>query len=147
MRTSERRAVASPAILPLALFVTVLGCGDGKPSVDTSLREATVTGVVLVKGKPATGGTIRFNPSNSERIVGTKSAEIGPDGSYTITTYTGDNRVTFDGEVAAKNMGVGLIREYAKVKSGENKIDYDLMGAGAKVGEIDVSKAGKKKRR
>ncbi len=62
------------------------GCGDGKPSIDTSLNEATVTGVVSVKGVPATGGTILFNPSNSGRIVPTRSADIGPDGKYTIKT-------------------------------------------------------------
>src|SRR3954447_6623825 len=132
------------ALTTLALCV---GCGDGKPSVDTSLTEATVSGVVSVKGTPATGGQIRFNPSNSGRIVPTRSAEIGPDGRYTIKTLTGDNRVTFDGEVAAKNKGVGLMKEYASVTSGENQIDFDLMGAGAKVGPVDYAKtAGKKKR-
>jgi hypothetical protein len=123
------------------------GCGDGKPYVDASLKEATVTGVVSVRGVPATGGTILFNPSNVRRIVPTREAAIGPDGSYTVTTYTGDNRVTFNGEVAAKNRGVGLMKEYADVKSGENKIDFDLMGAGRKVGSIDLSKLPKTKRR
>ena len=37
------------------------GCGDGKPSIDTSLNEATVTGIVSANGVPATGGTILFN--------------------------------------------------------------------------------------
>jgi hypothetical protein len=122
------------------------GCGEGKPYVDTSLNEATVTGIISVKGKPATGGKINFNPSNSGRIVGTNSADIGPDGSYTIKTYTGDNQVTFSGEVAVKNSGVGLLREYAIVKPGDNKIDYDLMGAGQRVGPIDLSKQPKRKR-
>jgi len=138
------------AFLVLPSFVALVlcvGCGDGKPSVDTSLTEATVSGVVSVKGTPATGGQIRFNPSNSGRIVPTRSAEIGPDGRYTIKTLTGDNRVTFDGEVAARNKGVGLMKEYADVKSGENQIDFDLMGEGAKVGPIDYAKkAGMKKR-
>ena len=67
-----------------------------------------MSGTVTVKGTPATGGRILFNPSNSGRIVPTRTADIGPDGSYTIKTLTGDNRVTFDGEIATKNMGVGL---------------------------------------
>ena len=33
------------------------GCTDGKPSVDTSKTEATVSGIVRVKGVPAEGGT------------------------------------------------------------------------------------------
>jgi hypothetical protein len=116
------------ASTPLLL---ALGCDDGKPSVDTSKREATVSGIVSVRGKPATGGNILFNASNSDRIVPHKTAPIGPDGSYKITTYTGGNRVSFDGEIATKNMGVGLIQEYVDVKPGtENKADFDLMGAG-----------------
>ena len=106
------------------------GCGDGKPWVDTSLNEATVSGVVSVKGKPADGGTIMFNPSNSGRIVPTRTAKIGADGSYTIKTYTGVNQVSFDGEVAAKNRGVGLLKEAVDVAAGENKADFDLLGEG-----------------
>lgn len=134
----------APALTSLA---ACSGCGDGKPSVDTSLTEATVSGLVSVKGTPATGGQIRFNPSNSGRIVPTRSAEIGPDGRYSIKTLTGDNRVSFDGEVAAKNKGVGLMKEYADVRSGENQIDFDLMGAGAKVGPIDFAKKASTRKR
>ena len=121
------------------------GCGDGKPWVDTSLTEATVTGTVSVKGTPATGGKILFNPSNAGRIVPTRTADIGPDGSYTIKTLTGDNRVTFDGEVATKNVGVGLIKEYANVESGENHFDFDLMGEGSKKVPYELTKKGRAK--
>jgi hypothetical protein len=128
-------------------LATVPGCSDGKPSVDTSLTEATVTGVVTAKGEPVTGGTILFNPSNSGRIVATRTAEIGPDGSYTIKTYTGDNQVTYGGEVAKKYMGVGLRKDYASVQRGENKIDYDVLGAGRTAGDIDFTKKGQGARR
>lgn len=143
----RRNPLLSALSMLILTLPAALGCGDGKPSVDTSLTEATVTGVVSVKGVPATGGTIHFNPSNSGRIVATKTAEIGADGSYTIKTYTGDNQVTFGGEIAKKNMGLGLMKEYASVKSGENKIDYDLMGAGSsqKTG-FDVTKKSRGKR-
>lgn len=112
-----------------ALIMTTagIGCGDGKPYVDSSLAEATVSGIIKVQGKPADGGEIRFNPSNSGRIVATKSAPIGPDGKYTIKTYTGGNQITFDGDVAKNNRGVGLVRKYAEVKPGENHADFDLM--------------------
>jgi len=130
--------------LAIAISTTCLtqGCGDGKPSTDTSLNEATVTGKVSIRGVPATGGTILFNPSNSGRIVPARTAEIQPDGRYTIKTYTGDNQVTFGGEVAKNNMGVGLLREYASVQGGSNEIDFDLMGAGGKKGPIDLAKKG-----
>jgi hypothetical protein len=128
-------------------FVTASGCGDGKPSVDTSLNEATVTGIVSANGVPATGGTIHFNPSNSGRIVPTRSADIGPDGKYTIKTYTGDNQVTYGGEVATKNRGVGLRRDFATVQRGENQFDFDVLGAGGKSPNIDYSKGGQRKKR
>jgi hypothetical protein len=137
----------SHALLFAAAFLSlaaVAGCSDGKPPTDASLNEVTVTGVVSVKGVPATGGTISFNPSNSGRIVPTRSAEIGSDGRYTIKTYTGDNQVSFGGEIAEKNRGLGLVKEYASVRSGENSIDFDLMGPNSgKQLPIDFSKTAK----
>src|SRR5262249_7504841 len=118
MTVLRRRDLLLCAVTFLS-WAAIPGCGDGKPSIDTSLTEATVTGVVSVKGVPATAGTILFNPSNSGRIVPTRTAEIGPDGTYTIKTYTGDNQVTFGGEIAKKHMGLGLMREYASVHAGE----------------------------
>jgi len=129
--------------LTVISFLLIAGCGDGKPYIDTSLTEATVTGVVSVNGVPATAGTIHFNPSNSGRIVPTKSADIGPDGGYTIKTYTGDNQVTYGGELAKKNTGVGLRRDSATVQSGENKIDFDVLGPGKTAGGYDLTKKGK----
>ena len=116
------------------------GCSDGKPYQDTSRNEATVTGVVTAKGEPVTeGGTIQFNPSNSGRIAPTRTAPIGPDGRYTITTYTGVNVVTYEGAIAKKYPGLGLRRDSATVASGENAVDFDIQGAG-KFSSFDVSK-------
>jgi hypothetical protein len=125
-----------------------LGC-DGKPRVETSLNEATVTGTVTVKGKPAEGGKILFNGSNSERIVAARTAPIGPDGTYKITAFVGGNQVSFDGDVAAKNRGVGLIKEYVDVQPGENQADFDLLGeGGARKGMMyNLPKKGEAKRR
>jgi hypothetical protein len=107
------------------------GCDDGKPYMDTSMNEATVSGVVKVRGKPAEGGgTILFNASNSARIVPHRTAPIGPDGSYTAKTYTGTNQVSFEGEFTKKDREIGLIKEFAEVQSGENKADFDLLGEG-----------------
>jgi hypothetical protein len=129
-----------PLLVVLALFSAVVsGCTDGKPSVDTSLNEATVTGVVILKGAPVKGGTILFNPSNHARQVPIRTAPIGDDGKYTIKTYTGDNQVTFGGDLAKNNMGIGLVREYASVQRGENEINFDLSSGGKRV-DFDLSK-------
>jgi len=145
--TVVRPCVSFVLMTTIPAFAIVAGCADGKPYVDTSLNEATVTGVVSAKGVPVTGGTIHFNPSNSGRIVQTKSAVIGPDGKYTIKTYTGDNQVTYGGEVAKNNPGVGLRRDFATVQSGENQFDFDVLGAGGKDPLIDYTKKAKSKKR
>jgi hypothetical protein len=40
----------------LGALVAATGCGEGKPRVDTSTTEATVKGIVKIRGKPARGG-------------------------------------------------------------------------------------------
>jgi hypothetical protein len=138
------------AFLAAALLAgaVVPGCGDGKPYQDTSLTEATVSGVVTAKGTPVTeGGTILFNPSNSGRLVPTRSATIGPDGRFTIKTYTGVNVVTYGGEKFAKTYpGVGLRKDSATVESGENNLDFDIQGEG-KFSSFDPSRMPKAKKK
>jgi hypothetical protein len=116
--------------MALLLLPAAPGCDDGKPYVDTSMTEATVSGIVKVRGKPAEGGTILFNASNSGRIVPHRTATIGKDGSYTLKTYTGPNQVSFEGELAQKDREIGLVKEFADVKSGNNAADFDLLGEG-----------------
>src|SRR5262245_58553018 len=128
---SRRRWRQERGLLALALVVLASqGCGEGPAPVDSSTTEATVTGVVKVRGVPADSGEVVFNPSNHLRIVPSKVAPIGPDGTFKITTYTGGNEVSFRGDVASKNRGVGLIKEYVDVQRGENKAEFDLMGQG-----------------
>jgi hypothetical protein len=123
MRRSHRH------LAPFVVIVTGLSAGcDGRPSVDSSTTEATVSGIVLVKGKPATGGEILFNPANVDRLVGPRSAPIGKDGSYTIKTYTGGNQIGFAGSLAVENPGLFRLKQYYEVRRGENKKDFDLLG-------------------
>ncbi len=147
----HRRIAGAFVAFGLLTMSTNPGCGDGKPSTDTSLTEATVTGVVKANGEPVTeGGTIAFNPSNYGRKVAARTAQIGPDGRYTITTYTGDNQVSYGGPVASKHPGVGLRHDFATVTSGENTFDFDVLAEGGKKVSIDparLPKVGKKRGR
>lgn len=119
------RAIA--ALAAAALVALAAGC-SGTPYVDTSTTEVTVTGVVRVKGKPASGGQISFNPSNRDRKVPAFTASIGEGGSYTIKTYTGENTVTFGGEVAKAYPTLGMAKEFCVV-TGEGQVqDFDLLG-------------------
>jgi hypothetical protein len=139
----------STACFPAVLLAWTIapGCGDNKPYHDTSLNEATVAGVVKANGAPVTeGGTILFNAANSGRIVSARTATIGSDGRYTIKTYTGDNVVTYGGEITKKYRGIGLRRDSATVQSGENTVDFDILGEG-KSPTIDPSKMPKQRKK
>ena len=103
------------------------GC-SGTPSVDTSLTEVTVTGVVKVKGNPASGGQISFNPSNRDRKVRAFTAPIGPDGSYTIKTYTGENEVRFAGDLTKAYPVLGMAKKFCVVTGGGQQENFDLLG-------------------
>ncbi len=140
----RNRFLLAAAFLSCAM---VPGCGDGKPYHDSSLSEATVSGTVTAKGEPVTAGIISFNAANSARLVAARTAEIGPDGHYTLKTYTGDNQVTYGGELAKKYMGVGLRKDFAAVKSGENTFDFDVLGEGGKNITVDITKKGKRQKR
>ena len=112
------------------------GCGDGHPPVDSSLTEATVKGVVKIQGKPAQGGgEIRFNPSNVERKVASKTSKIEVDGSYSLTTYTGLNEVKFSGPFLKNHPQLALASRYSEISSGENVVSFDLLGANDNTGE------------
>jgi hypothetical protein len=113
-----------------ASFIVASGCTDSRPSVDSSLTEARVTGIVKLKGKPAAGGgTIVFNPSNVERKVAATTASINPDGTYTLKSYSGGNEVKFSGPFMKDERALALASRYCELKAGDNVVDFDLLGA------------------
>ena len=111
--------------LAAALFVG-WGCGSGAPPVSSTTEEATVKGTVTVKGKPLTKGEIIFDPSNINRPVAPRTAPLGPDGSYTIKTLTGENSVTVRGPTINNDPNLGLNQTTVDVKSGENQVPIEL---------------------
>jgi hypothetical protein len=135
-----KRSLQAIASLTAVLFVAgVEGCSD-TPSVDTSRKEVTVTGVVKVKGKPAAGGQISYNPSNRDRKVAAFSAPIGSDGSYKIKTYTGENEVRFAGDVDKANPSVGMVKKFCVVSGDGHQQDFDLLADDQSGGESPKTK-------
>jgi hypothetical protein len=114
-------------LVAAGLLVIIWGCGDGRPSVDTSTAEATVKGTVKVRGKPATGGTIHFDPSNVKRKTeAVRSAPIGKDGSYTVKTLVGMNQITFTGPAFDKDRQLQDASVPYDVQSGEQTLNIEL---------------------
>lgn len=126
MLCSNRKSISLAAAVLLVIGLD-LGCGEGKPSVDTSTEEASVKGIIKFKGKPVTKGEIAFDPSNYQRkSEAARRAKIGPDGSYTVKTLVGDNRVSFSIAEMARDPALQDYMIPFIVKTGENTFDVDL---------------------
>lgn len=122
-----RRLLSGTACLGIAVVVLGGGCSGGRPSVDTSTTEATVSGIIKVRGKPVTGGKVAFDPSNVERkSEPARTAEIGKDGSYTVKTLVGMNMVSFSGPQFAKERELQDVNTQYNVQSGEQTYNIDL---------------------
>ena len=122
MRSRKRVGLAAASFLGLTMFI---GCDDSKPSVASSLSEATVKGTVRIDGKPVTKGDIVFDASNYQRQMPPRTAAITKDGTYEIKTPVGENTVKLGG-MATKGSSVlqSLKRGYV-VKSGDNTFDFE----------------------
>ena len=124
------------------------GCGGGTDDPAT----AAVSGKVTRNGQPVSGGSVMFSPrASTDRKQPGKpaAAEVGADGSFTLTTYTkgdgavvGKHQVTYTAapiEIDEKQHKedsqpvvspfAGLIPSKAEVevKAGSNTIDIDLV--------------------
>jgi hypothetical protein len=129
----------------LAATVVLLlsGCSSGRP------KTAIVRGTITYKGKPVPNGTVSFIPTSGPAATG----EIGPDGSYTLTTFRpGDGAIlgTHKVVIAAmqdmagrlpedrnplpppivpdKYTSIGTTDLKADVEDKENIINFDLKG-------------------
>ena len=115
------------AVVILVSLSAASGCGDGKPSVDTALTEATVSGTVKINGKTATKGTISFDPSNYQRKdAKPASALIGKDGSFTLTTLVGENAVSVSSPEINRDRKLSYNRQSIVVADGPNSITVEL---------------------
>ena len=116
----------TPALASTVLFAA-WGCSDDKPSVDTTTAEAKVSGTVTVRGKPMAGGEVSFDPSNMERAnVGKRTAPIGQDGTYSVTTLQGRNAVRISGPMVKKEPQLGYGIHTIDVKPGDNPFNIEL---------------------
>jgi hypothetical protein len=109
------------------VVVACWGCGGQAPSVSSSTDEADVKGTVTIKGKPATGGEIAFDPSNIHRKdVRLYTTKIGSDGTYALKTLVGENAVRVSGPQIARDPTLATNQVNVDVKSGENTIPVDV---------------------
>jgi hypothetical protein len=111
--------------LAVASLIASSGCGEGKPSVETSSTgEAKVIGTVKIHGLAMSGGKITFRPSTDQRKEATpRSAEVRNDGTFEVTTLVGPNTVTISGPAVKKEPALGSGTKTVDITPGENKIE------------------------
>jgi hypothetical protein len=113
--------------LALALWMAG-GCSS---NFSSSMEEATVKGIVRVRGKPVTNGQISFRALNVNRQnAPTNNTPIGKDGSYTVKTPVGENSVIVVCKelFTRKNQALVDLEEgqMVKIQSGDNTVNIDL---------------------
>jgi hypothetical protein len=98
------RTASGRCLVLLGAAAFLFGCGGdtGKPKL------GRVSGKVTYNGKPVTKGTVSFIPASGPGIATGQSAagEIGPDGSYQLTTFEGG-----DGAVLGEHRVIVQSRE------------------------------------
>jgi len=121
-----KRCCIGVLIQPVVLSAPT-GCNDGTPSVSSSRQEGVVTGAVTVRGKPAGGGVVVFDPANVQRPdAAARRAEIAKDGSYSITTLVGGNVISISGPKFDKDEEVGTSQLTLDVPAGESEFNLVL---------------------
>jgi hypothetical protein len=124
MRPSSHHIVGFIAV---GMVLAGWGCGGGSaPSVSSSTAEATVSGTVTIKGKPATKGEVSFDPANINRNVGARTAQLNADGTYTVTTLLGGNVVRVATPETARDPVMKFNETTIDVQSGTNTLDIVL---------------------
>jgi hypothetical protein len=122
--TSRSRA----ALVTSAAMIAAWGCGGAREADQGAApkAEATVTGKVTIKGRPAEKGRITFEPLGANGMpAGSNVAQVGKDGTYTVTTKTGPNDVTASatGDPAADS---SYNKTSFEVQPGTNTLNLDL---------------------
>jgi hypothetical protein len=115
--------------LAFVLFLA-WGCDfSGAPPVPTSTEEAEVKGIVRVRGKPVTNGTIVFHSANIKRATKDVLAKINPDGTFTAKTVVGQCTVLVDCKELGSKQNLKLLdaaEQVVTIEPGTNELNINI---------------------
>ncbi len=107
------------------LTIPFAGCGGDAPAMSSSTEEGSVSGVIKFEGKPVTRGQVHFDPSSNVRKgAQARTATIAKDGTYSVSTLVGQNRVRFSGVTSKRDLSFEELGR--DIKSGTQTLDFDL---------------------
>jgi hypothetical protein len=108
-----------------ACALLLVGCGDAGPPL------GSVSGTVLLDGKPLQGAAVIFSPKAQAADAGSSRGKTGPDGRFTLQfgsrrrgAYLGDHQVIIEHPEYFKADHV------ARVDAGQNTVDFALTSGG-----------------
>jgi hypothetical protein len=81
----------------------------------------------LTGGKPVSKGQVIFDPANVNRpSEPARTAEIGKDGTFEVTTLIGANRVTVAIPARVTKKGVPYVQQVFHVQTGDNAFEITV---------------------
>ncbi|WP_435016400.1 hypothetical protein TA3x_003966 [Tundrisphaera sp. TA3] len=114
---------ARPALIAATLAGGLAGCSsyDPPPPITDSMTKATVSGKVIVDGRPISKGEILFDPANINRRSAPSTTAKIEGGSYKIETLVGPNSIRISSAELKRQVGSDF-----DVKEGSNTHDIDI---------------------
>lgn len=84
IRTRMNKSWSWGLVCLVVVFVTLPGCGDGRP------KRVPVSGTVLIDGKPLAHGFVRFHPQGGRPAT----SELDDQGHFILTCFEKNDGVT-----------------------------------------------------
>lgn len=110
----------------ISAMIPFSGRGGTAPAMSSSTEEATGSGTIKYEGKPVIQGQVHFDPSsNARKDAQTRTATIAKDGTYTVSTLVGRNRVRFTGMTSKRNLSFEELGR--EVQRGSQTLDFDIV--------------------
>ena len=103
---------SAKTLAAIACLVALIGCGEAKPE---RVAVHPAKGLITFKGQAIPGALVGLHPKNKIENVPTPRANVGRDGTFTVSTFDG-------GDGAPEGEYVLTVQWYKPVKNGADVV-------------------------
>lgn len=128
-----RQCIRCAAVALIAL--PLVGCGRGEKN---HVAVHPVQGAIKFRGQPIAGAFVSLSPTNPTEGVPAPRATVGPDGSFAVTTYNGNDGAP-EGEYVLTVQWYRPIRQDNELVGGPNVLPAKY--ASAKTSDLRITVA------